>query len=126
MNHVGLVGRITKHPVLRELAGGKVQTSFSLAINRTYKNQNGEVDTDFVLCIAWGRLAETIVNHCGKGSLIGVSGRIQSRSYDKEDGTRVFLTEIVAEDVRFYQLKPTEAVAQQNIVPMPPVDFILP
>ncbi|WP_108306017.1 single-stranded DNA-binding protein [Metalysinibacillus jejuensis] len=126
MNHVGLVGRITKHPVLRELAGGKVQTSFSLAINRTYKNQNGEVDTDFVLCIAWGRLAETIVNHCGKGSLIGVSGRIQSRNYDKEDGTRVFLTEIVAEDVRFYQLKPTEAVAQQNIVPMPPVDFILP
>ena len=126
MNHVGLVGRVTKHPVLRELAGGKVQTSFSLAINRTYKNQNGEVDTDFVLCIAWGRLAETIVNHCGKGSLIGVSGRIQSRNYDKEDGTRVFLTEIVAEDVRFYQLKPTEAVAQQNIVPMPPVDFILP
>lgn len=126
MNHVGLVGRITKHPVLRELAGGKVQTSFSLAINRTYKNQNGEVDTDFVLCIAWGRLAETIVNHCGKGSLIGVSGRIQSRNYAKEDGTRVFLTEIVAEDVRFYQLKPTEAVAQQNIVPMPPVDFILP
>ncbi|HEY9570744.1 single-stranded DNA-binding protein [Lysinibacillus sp. BF-4] len=124
MNHVGLVGRTTKHAVLRELAGGKMQTNFSLAINRTFKNQQGEFDTDFVLCVAWGKLAETIVKHCGKGSLIGVSGRIQSRNYDREDGTRVFMTEVVIEDVRFYQLKPTEA--QQNTTPMPPVDFLLP
>ncbi|GGG12696.1 hypothetical protein GCM10007425_03820 [Lysinibacillus alkalisoli] len=123
MNQVGLVGRVTKDAMLRELAGGRVQTHFSLAISRTFKNQQGEVETDFVLCVAWGKLAERIVTYCKKGSLIGINGRIQSRNYDKEDGTRIFMTEIIAEDVRFYQLKNT--VPQHNEGP-PPVDFVLP
>ena len=105
MNQVGMIGRITKDPVLRQLSEGRVQASFVLAVTRTFKNQKGE-DADFVLCTVWGKLAENTVKYCGKGSLIGVSGRIQSRSYQKEDGSRVFITEVVGEEVQFLATKP--------------------
>lgn len=108
MNQVSLVGRITKDPELRKLQEGRVQTNFILAVNRNYKNQNGEVDADFVFCTAWGRLADNVVKYCGKGSLIGVSGRLQSRSYQKEDGKRIYITEVIGEDVRFLVLKDRE------------------
>lgn len=109
MNQVGLVGRLTKDPVLRHLSGNRVQAHFSLAINRNYKNSRGEVDADFILCTVWGRLAEHIVKYCGKGSLIGTNGRIQSRSFVNEESAKVFITEVVVEDVRFYQLKPRDS-----------------
>lgn len=131
MNQVGLVGRFTKDPVLRYLSGNRVQTHFSLAINRNYKNSRGEIDADFIFCTVWGRLAEHIVKYCGKGSLVGANGRIQSRSFINEESTKIFMTEIVIEDVRFYQLKPRnsdEAIASTQ----PPKeqedlkDFVLP
>jgi single-strand DNA-binding protein len=100
MNQVGMIGRFTKDPVLRQLSEGRVQASFVLAVSRTFKSQNGE-DADFVLCTVWGKLAENTVKFCGKGSMVGVSGRIQSRSYQKEDGSRVFVTEVVGEAVQF-------------------------
>ena len=105
MNQVALVGRITKDPILRRVSEGRVQTSFVLAVNRNFKNQNGEVDTDFVLCTMWGRGAENTAKHCGKGSLIGVGGRIQSRSYEREDKSRVYVTEVIGEDIRFIATK---------------------
>ncbi|MBK3495613.1 single-stranded DNA-binding protein [Viridibacillus sp. YIM B01967] len=108
MNQVSLVGRITKDPELRKLQEGRIQTSFILAVNRNYKNQNGEIEADFVLCTVWGRLADNVVKYCGKGSLIGVSGRLQSRSYQKEDGKRIYITEVIGEDVRFLVLKARE------------------
>lgn len=108
MNNVGLVGRLTKDPVLRQISEGRVQTSFTLAINRNFKNQKGEVEADFVHCTIWGRLAENTAKHCGKGSLIGVAGRIQSRSYLREDRSRVYVTEVVGEDVRFILTKKRE------------------
>lgn len=108
MNYVGIVGRLTKDPVLRQISEGRVQTSFTLAINRNFKNQKGEVEADFVLCTIWGRLAENTVKHCGKGSLIGVAGRIQSRSYLRDDRSRVYVTEVVGEDVRFILTKKRE------------------
>ena len=107
MNQVGLVGRITRDPAIRQLSETRVQTSFVVAINRNFRNNQGTVDTDFVLCTAWGKLAERIVRYCGKGSLIGVNGRLQSRSYSKEN-LKVYTTEIVVEDVRFYALKNPE------------------
>lgn len=131
MNQVGLVGRLTKDPVLRHLSGNRVQTNFTLAINRNYKNSRGEVDADFILCTVWGRLAEHIVKYCGKGSLIGTNGRIQSRSFVNEASTKVFITEVVVEDVRFYRLKPRDS--DEAIVPPKPPDgqeglkdFVLP
>lgn len=105
MNHVGMIGRFTKDPVLRQLSEGRVQASFVLAVTRTFKNQKGE-DADFVLCTVWGKLAENTVKFCGKGSMVGVTGRIQSRSYQKEDGSRVFVTEVVGEEVQFLVTKP--------------------
>ncbi|KOS66764.1 single-stranded DNA-binding protein [Lysinibacillus contaminans] len=109
MNQVGLVGRLTKDPVLRELSGKRVQSHFSLAINRNFKNSRGEIEADFILCTVWGRLAEHIVKYCGKGSLIGVNGRIQSRSFVNEESAKVYITEVVVEDVRFYKLKPRDS-----------------
>lgn len=114
MNQVGLVGRLTRDPVLRQLSEHRVQTSFVLAINRNFRNNQGGVDADFVLCIAWGKLAERIVQYCGKGSLIGINGRLQSRSYLNKDNLRVFSTEVVADDVRFYALKSRSNNLSQN------------
>ncbi|MET4560611.1 single-stranded DNA-binding protein [Lysinibacillus parviboronicapiens] len=109
MNQVGLVGRLTKDPVLRQLSGNRVQTHFSLAISRNYKNSRGEVEADFILCTVWGKLAEHIVKYCGKGSLIGTNGRIQSRSFINEESSKIYITEVVVDDVRFYKLKPRDS-----------------
>ncbi|WP_432363733.1 single-stranded DNA-binding protein [Sporosarcina sp. UB5] len=108
MNQVALVGRVTKDPILRRLSEGRLQTSFILAVNRKFKNQQGEVDADFILCTAWGKTAENTAKHCGKGSLIGVGGRIQSRTYEREDKSRVFVTEVIGEEIRFLSTKRRE------------------
>ena len=105
MNQVGLVGRITKDPILKTFSETRNQTSFVIAINRNFRNSQGAIDADFVSCVAWGKLAERIVHYCGKGSLIGVNGRLQSRSYMTKEDTKVFTTEVVVDDVRFYALK---------------------
>lgn len=120
MNHVGLVGRLTRDPVLREIGDKRVATSFIVAVNRNYRNSQGDVDADFVPCTAWGKLAELIVQYCGKGSLIGINGRLQSRSYINKENARVFTTEVIADDVRFYALKPPNKQAEVE------KDFILP
>ena len=105
MNQVALVGRITKDPILRKLSRDRVQTSIIIAINRNYKNTKGEIEADFILCSLFGRLAENTAKHCGKGSLIGLSGRIQSRTYEREDQSRVFVTEVIGDEVRFLSTK---------------------
>ncbi|MGG0644993.1 single-stranded DNA-binding protein [Sporosarcina gallistercoris] len=101
MNHVALVGRITKDPDVRMIGEGRMQASFTLAVNRSFKNHQGDIDADFIFITIWGRTAENTVKHCGKGSLIGVTGRIQTRSYEREDRTRAFVTQVAGEDVRF-------------------------
>lgn len=108
--------------MLRELSGNRVQAHFSLAINRNFKNSRGEIEADFILCTVWGRLAERIVEYCGKGSLIGVSGRVQSRSFVNEASAKVYITEVVVEAVRFYKLKPPPQLVQNDHLK----DFVLP
>ena len=105
MNQVGLVGRITKDPELRYYNEKRPYTVFTLAINRSYKNNQGNVDADFIQCSAWGRLAETIAKHCGKGSMIGINGRLNTRSFVNQNNVKIYTMDVVAEDVRFYQLK---------------------
>lgn len=104
MNQIGMIGRMTKDPVLRQLSEGRVQTSFVLAVQRTYKSAKSD-DADFILCTVWGKLAEHTVKYCGKGSLVGISGHIHSRSYQREDGNRIFVTEVIVEEVQFLQTK---------------------
>ena len=105
MNQVGLVGRITKDPELRYYNEKRPYTVFTLAINRSYKNNQGNVDADFIQCTAWGRLAETLAKHCGKGSMIGINGRLNTRSFVNQNNVKIYTMDVVAEDVRFYQLK---------------------
>lgn len=105
MNRVGLVGRITKDPSCRVVSATKMCTSFVLAVNRNFKNSQGKVDADFIMCVAWGKLAERIEKYCGKGSLIGIDGKLQTRSYTNKDNVKVYTMEVIVEDVRFYQLK---------------------
>ena len=108
MNQVGLVGRLTKDPTLRQLNENRSTVSFVIAINRNFRNNQGAVDADYLLCVAWGKLAERIAKYCGKGSLIGVKGRLQSKTYTNKDNIKIYTTEIVVEDVRFFALKQRE------------------
>ncbi|WP_222122595.1 single-stranded DNA-binding protein [Bacillus sp. FJAT-22090] len=101
VNTVSIIGRMTKTPQLKYLSEGRVQTSFVVAVNKSYKND----EADFVLCSIWGKIAETTVKYCGKGSLVGISGRLNTRSYENGEGTRVFVTEVVVEDIRFLATK---------------------
>lgn len=104
INRVIIVGRITKDPVLRKTAAGTSITSFTVACNRRFK-QEGQPDADFINCTSWNKVADNVAKYTHKGSLVGVEGRIQTRSYDDQQGKRVYVTEIVAENVQFLDNK---------------------
>lgn len=99
MNNVNLIGRLTKAPELKQTASNTSVLTGTLAVNRTFKNQNGEREADFINIVAWRQTAEIIAQYCGKGSQIGVTGRIQTRNYDNQEGQRVYVTEVVVEHV---------------------------
>lgn len=105
MNRVVLVGRLTKDPELRYTPSGVAVATFTLAVNRTFTNQQGEREADFINCVIWKRPAENVANFLKKGSLAGVDGRIQSRSYEGQDGKRVYVTEVLADSVQFLEPK---------------------
>lgn len=103
MNKVALIGRLTKDPVLRNLSEGRSVTSFSMAVPNGYKKD----EADFINCTIYGKLAELTVKYCGKGSLVGVTGRLHTRFYEKE-GTRIYVTEVIVEEIRFLATKRKE------------------
>jgi single-strand DNA-binding protein len=103
MNRVVLVGRLTKDPELRYTPNGVAVATFTLAVNRTFTNQQGEREADFINCVIWRRPAENVANFLKKGSLAGVDGRLQTRSYEGQDGKRVYVTEVMAESVQFLE-----------------------
>jgi single-strand DNA-binding protein len=105
MNRVVLVGRLTKDPDLRYTPNGVPVATFTLAVNRTFTNQQGERETDFINCVVWRKPAENVANFLKKGSLAGVDGRIQTRNYEGQDGKRVYVTEVLAESVQFLEPK---------------------
>ncbi|WP_141430989.1 single-stranded DNA-binding protein [Bacillus sp. 03113] len=108
INQVTLVGRLTRNPDLKVTPDGTYVTNVTVAVNRNYRNQNGDFDADFVQCTLWKKTAENTVQYCRKGSLIGITGRIQTRNYNNQDGKRVYVTEVVAELVKFLDSKPME------------------
>ncbi len=101
MNKVMLTGRLTRDPELRTTGSGLAVSSFSIAINRTFKNKEGNYDTDFFNVSVFGRQAANVSKYCFKGSLVGVEGRLQSRSYDAQDGTKRYVVDVVADRVEF-------------------------
>jgi len=113
VNTVSIIGRLTKDPQLKQFSEGRVQTNFVVAVNKRTKND----EADFVLCTIWGKLAETTVKYCGKGSLVGITGRLNTRSYEKEEGLRVYVTEVVVEEIRFLATKKRDE--EQNLPNQP-------
>lgn len=99
MNNVTLVGRLTKDVELKYTNSQTAVATGTLAVNRTFKNQNGEREADFINIVAWRKTAEILAEHTSKGSLVGVVGRIQTRNYEDKDGKRVYVTEVVAESI---------------------------
>lgn len=109
------VGRLTRDVDLKFTAQGLAVASFTVAINRPYKNQQtGEYEADFINCVAFRKLAENVANYTKKGDLIAVDGRIQTRSYENNQGKKVYVTEVVAENVQFLQTKKQEAQKQEQ------------
>lgn len=106
INNVVLVGRMTRDPELRRTASGKAVTSFTLAVNRI--KQGNEQKADFISCVVWDKVAENTAQYCSKGSLVGIDGRIQTRSYDNSQGQRVYVTEVLCRSVQFLDIRNKE------------------
>ncbi|MCC5894853.1 MAG: single-stranded DNA-binding protein [Alkalibacterium sp.] len=105
INNVTLVGRLTKDPELRFTGSGIAVGSFTVAVERPFSNAQGERETDFINCVVWRKPAENLANFTRKGSLIGLTGRIQTRNYDGNDGKKIYVTEVVAENIQYLEPK---------------------
>lgn len=121
MNNVVLVGRLTRDPELRTTPNGIATCQISLAVNGI-PNANGERSTDFINIVVWRRQAENVAKYCTKGSQVGVVGRIHTRSYDAQDGSKRYVTEVVADNITF--LGSSNRGSSQYSDPMPDYDTV--
>ena len=135
LNSVCLVGRMTKDAELRYTPSNQAVATFSLAVNRNFKSQNGEREADFINCVIWRQQAENLANWAKKGALIGITGRIQTRNYENQQGQRVYVTEVIADSFQLLERRDHGAKQQatdnnkgfsQNTVPMDISDDDLP
>ena len=101
MNKAILIGRLARDPEMRTTPSGVATTSFTIAVQRNYANAQGDREADFISCVAWRKQAENIAKYCSKGSQVAVEGRIQTRNYDAQDGTKRYVTEVIADNVSF-------------------------
>ena len=101
INRVVLVGRMTRDPELRRTQQGDAVTSFTLAVNRNFTSGDGQRQADFINCVVWRKPAENVERYCSKGSLVGVEGKIQTRTYDDKDGKTVFVVEVRCDSMQF-------------------------
>lgn len=108
INSVTLVGRLTKNPEIRTTPSGVEVGNFTLAVNRTFTNQQGEREADFINCIVFRKQAVNVNQYLSKGKLAGVVGRLQTRSYDNKEGQKVFVTEVVCDNVQFLEPKDSQ------------------
>lgn len=114
INNVVLVGRMTKDAELRQTPSQVAVATFTLAVNRRFKEQNGERETDFINCVIWRQSAENLANWAKKGTLIGITGRIQTRNYENQQGQRVYVTEVVAESFQVLESRNQQQSGQGN------------
>ena len=122
INNVTLVGRLTRDPELRYTPSNIAITTFNMAVNRNFKNQAGDREADFINCMIWRQQAENLASWAKKGALIGITGRIQTRSYDNQQGQRVYVTEVVADTFRLLEKRDNSA-NQSNIEDQMPASF---
>lgn len=112
INRAVLTGRLTRDPELRYTTSGTAVVSFTLAVDRQFRNQNGDRDADFINCVIWRKSAENFSNFTHKGSLVGIEGRIQTRNYENQQGNRVYVTEVVVDN--FALLEPRQNGSSQQ------------
>ncbi len=113
LNRVVMVGRMTRDPELRRTASGAAVTSFTVALNRNFNSADGQ-QADFIPCVVWNKVAENVDRYCSKGSLVGIEGRLRSRSYDNNQGQKVFVVEVVCDSVQFLESKGARERNQQQ------------
>ena len=115
MNQVILTGRLTKEPELFYSKDGLGITSFHVAVKRNFKNSEGAYEADFVPCVSFRKTAENIASYCDKGSLVALSGRLQTRSYENKDNIRMYVTEVVVESIEFLGRKRMESKTPEKV-----------
>ena len=120
INNVTLIGRLTRDAELRYTPSNIATAQFNIACNRNFKNANGEYDADFINCVMWREQAERFCNWTKKGMLVGITGRIQTRSYEGNDGKRVYVTEVVAENSQVLEKRDNTANQNSMTQQMPP------
>ena len=108
INNITLTGRLTKDPDMKYTQNGTAVTTFTLAVNRSFK-RDGEPEADFINCVVWDKTAEALANYTKKGSLIGVTGRIHTRNYENQQGQRVYVTEIICSQIVFLETQKNNA-----------------
>ena len=116
MNKVIIIGRNTKDIELRQTPSGTSAVEFSIAVKRTFKNANGEYESDFLNCVAFRNTAELISRYVGKGDMLAIVGRLQTRSYTNKEGRKVYVTEIVVDEVEFLQTKKAEQTPSEPVM----------
>lgn len=116
LNRIILIGRLTRDPELRYVPSGQPVASFTLAVDRSFTNAQGERATDFIDIVAWRKLAEQVTQHLSKGRLVAIEGRLQIRSYETQDGQKRKAAEVVADAVRFLDRKGTTATPEAAAV----------
>lgn len=114
MNKVILIGRLARDPEMRTTTSGTSVTRFTLAVTRPFQDQNGERGADFINCVAWRRQAENIAKYCVKGSQVAVEGRIQTGSYDAQDGTKRYTTDIICDNCTFLGSKNSDGLMNSS------------
>jgi len=114
MNNTSLVGRLTKDPEVRYTPNGVAVANFTLAVNRTFKDQNGDHGADFISCVSFRKQAENLANYQKKGNQIGITGRIQTGRYENNEGKTVYTTDVVAENIEYLEPKSSGRMAGQT------------
>ncbi|HEO2983124.1 TPA: single-stranded DNA-binding protein, partial [Streptococcus agalactiae] len=114
INNIVLVGRMTKDAELRYTPSNQAVATFSLAVNRNFKNQSGEREADFINCVIWRQQAENLANWAKKGALVGITGRIQTRNYENQQGQRIYVTEVVAENFQLLESRNSQQQTNQS------------
>ena len=113
INNLTLIGRLTKDAELKYTPANQAVAQFTLAVNRTFKNANGERESDFINCVIWRKSAENFANFVKKGALVGITGRIQTRNYENAQGQRVYITEVIAENFQMLESRNQQQGQQQ-------------
>lgn len=114
MNKVIILGRLTKDPEVRYTQMGKVVASFTLAVNRPFKGQDGQQEADFIPVVLWGKTAETVGNYVHKGQRLIVEGRLQIRSYEANDGSKRWVSEVIGNSIEFIEKRENNGSTNYN------------